>query len=108
MPVMAVTACKGPPPVLMMKAILGRAIGNRNGDKRIAVASASRPNGSAYGNHPAFPCDGAPPGAFSDNISAFAPDLDAVNTLILKRGIAPLPCDSVFAAEVTPLLPSGE
>ncbi|MCX4173879.1 MULTISPECIES: hypothetical protein [Paraburkholderia] len=98
---MPVTACCGPPLAAMMKAIPGRSIGDRNGDMKVVVASASGPNGNGYGQSLAFSGDGAPLRGFSDDVAAFPPGLDGVGTPILKRGIAPLPRGSAFASHDT-------
>jgi hypothetical protein len=55
----------------MMKAIPGRSIRDRNGDMKIVVASASGSNGNGYGKLLAFSGDGAPFGAFNDDVAAF-------------------------------------
>jgi hypothetical protein len=102
-----VVACCGPLLAAMMKAIPGRSIGDRNGDMKIVVASASGPNGNGHGKLLPFSGDDAPLGAFSDDVAAFRPDLDGVGAPILRRGIAPLPRGSAFAADDTLFLASG-
>ncbi|MGF6777686.1 hypothetical protein [Paraburkholderia sp. GAS334] len=74
---------------------------------KIVVASASGSNGNGYGKLLAFSGDGAPFGAFNDDVAAFPPDLDGVGTPILRPGIAPLPGGSAFAADGVGFVPGG-